>query len=107
MGHYVKEQINRGFLAMGIVVLPHTSYSHVHPLRRVIIERMGINLVVDAGAGQGGDVAQLRKSGYRGRAISFEPMRAPFELLAARIKNDPLWTCRNQALGSFDGPADI
>jgi FkbM family methyltransferase len=107
MAHFWKDQINKALLAMGLDVLPHSSYRHVYRLRQLILDRKRISLVVDAGAGQGGYVHQLRKSGYRGKAVSFEPMRAPFERLVRRAASDPLWTCRNQALGSDDGASEI
>lgn len=107
MAIFWKDQINKALVAMGVDVLPHRSYRHVYRLRQLILDQNRINLVVDAGAGQGGFVSQLRKSGYRGRAVSFEPMRNSFDKLARRVAGDPLWTCRNEALGAEDGTADI
>lgn len=107
MAIFWKDQVNKLLVALGLDVRPHTSYRHIYRLRQLILEQNRINLVLDAGAGQGGYVRQLRKSGYRGRAISFEPMRDPYSRLAKRVAGDPLWTCRNQALGVEDGTAEI
>jgi len=89
MAIFWKDQVNKLLVALGLDVRPHTSYRHIYRLRQLILEQNRINLVLDAGAGQGGYVRQLRKSGYRGRAISFEPMRDPYSRLAKRVAGDP------------------
>ena len=67
----------------------------------------GIELVFDVGANVGQYARSLRRMGYRGKIISFEPVRSVFEKLERKSKNDPHWCVRNMALGDQDGYAEI
>ncbi len=58
-----------------------------------------ITTVFDVGANTGQFAASLRKKGYRGRIVSFEPVEESFRLLQARAARDPNWTTYNLALG--------
>jgi FkbM family methyltransferase len=66
-----------------------------------------INYVIDVGAncGQYGDF--LRRIGYRGNIISFEPVTTSFQLLSERSENDNAWHGHNLALGSSNQTLDI
>ncbi len=66
-----------------------------------------INCVIDVGAncGQYGDF--LRRIGYQGRIVSFEPVSTSFELLSERSKNDNAWHAHNLAVGSSSQTLDI
>jgi FkbM family methyltransferase len=66
-----------------------------------------ITTVFDVGANIGQFGTALRKRGYRGRIISFEPIREIFEQLQASAKRDPLWTVHCCALGDHAGQATI
>ncbi|NBM16480.1 FkbM family methyltransferase [Streptomyces sp. GC420] len=59
------------------------------------------------GANDGGYATTLRRSGYRGRILSFEPVREPFERLAVKAAGDPLWTVRPWVIGSSEESVDI
>ena len=74
---------------------------HSQPeLRRArLLEAGEFDLVLDVGANQGDYGKQLRDSGYSGRIISFEPLSEPFSRLRGRSSADPLWECRQTALG--------
>ena len=63
--------------------------------------------MLDIGASVGEYGLSLRRTGYRGRIVSYEPMRAAFEQLRARIASDSGWTCRRVALGAEAGIADL
>lgn len=67
------------------------------------IERMGIDLVFDIGANVGQYAMELRRHGYRGRIISFEPLPDAFAALSAHASGDPLWDVRNAAVGAEPG----
>ena len=45
----------------------------------------------------------LRRCGYPGRIISFEPVPVVYEKLERRAKRDPDWFTHPLALGSADG----
>ncbi|MDQ3933672.1 MAG: FkbM family methyltransferase [Actinomycetota bacterium] len=59
--------------------------------------------VLDVGAnvGQFGEI--VRRAGYHGWIVSFEPCAEPFELLAERAGQDGRWRALRIALGDADG----
>jgi FkbM family methyltransferase len=65
------------------------------------------DLVLDVGANVGQYALALRRAGYAGRIISFEPVSEPFRALARSAAGDPAWEVRNHALGAEDGTAEI
>jgi len=62
-----------------------------------------IDTVLDVGANSGQYAMNLRRGGYQGRIISFEPGREAFEALQKSARGDPLWICHKLALGDQDG----
>lgn len=66
-----------------------------------------VNLVLDIGANSGQYGLNLRKSAYKGRIISFEPLSEPFSALEAKAAVDPLWDCHRYALGDVDGTVSV
>lgn len=81
-------------------------YDGVHfPNRRRIelLEQLGVDLVLDVGASSGYFGRQLRRDGYGGRLVSFEPLSEAFERLHARA--DEQWECHHIGLGAHSGTA--
>jgi FkbM family methyltransferase len=81
-----------------------------HPLarRRRLLERAGVDVVLDVGANTGQFATQLRADlGWRGRIVSFEPLAAAHATLAARAAADGHWDAHRYALGDADGSAQI
>lgn len=66
------------------------------------LEALKVNVVLDVGANSGQFGAALRRAGYKGRIISFEPLSGPFALLSRKAATDQLWECRRCALGDAD-----
>lgn len=75
--------------------------------RLKVMQRFGINLVLDVGANNGGYASELRKSGYRGRIWSYEPLSEAFADLARAAAGDDLWKTINCACGAKAGSAKI
>ena len=75
--------------------------------RRKLIADLGIDLIFDVGANTGQFALQMRKEGYKGRIISFEPMSSAFKELEKRAASDSNWEAVNIALGGEDGKTDI
>ncbi len=75
-------------------------------LARVLI-RQRINLVLDVGANKGQTGLLLRRIGYRGRIVSFEPVSANHRALAERAARDPDWQHHALALGAADAEQTI
>ena len=86
----------------GLEVRRHSSWR-----RQAMLAKHDVDLVLDAGAADGGYGKSLRKFGYTGRIVSFEPLSESYESLSATIRNDPTWTAHQLALGAESGPATI
>lgn len=65
-----------------------------------VLKKYGVNCILDVGANRGQYGLLLRSLGYKGRIISFEPVKATFGLLSAVSAKDPAWDVYNYALGS-------
>lgn len=83
---------------LGIDVERFPECSPDYRLVRLLL-RAGIDLVLDVGANGGQYGAMLRRFGYRGRIMSFEPLRGALETLHRRAARDPLWRVFPYALG--------
>lgn len=83
----------------------HTS----HPVARLLrlFEHYGVRQVFDVGANVGQYGLFMRKSGYRGRLVSFEPLTTALPLLRQRAAADHDWSVVPIGLGDFDGDATI
>lgn len=76
--------------------------NHIDAQRQVVLERLRIDTVLDAGANVGDYGLVLRGAGFGGRIVSFEPLAAPFATLKARAAADAQWTAHQVALGRMD-----
>ena len=67
---------------------------HQDPWRRLqlSLERHEVTVLLDVGANSGQFDRSIRKAGYRGRIISFEPLSEAHAKLLAASRHDPLWT---------------
>ncbi len=66
-----------------------------------------VDMVLDVGASIGHYGNWIREAGYRGSICSFEPLSAEFSRLQRAAAEDPLWDCRQLALGAEPGTAEI
>lgn len=73
---------------------------------RSIIEKWGIDLVIDAGANEG-QFARALRSFYQGEILSFEPVSSTYSKLAIFANNDPAWRVFKMALGNQDNTLAI
>lgn len=69
--------------------------------------RLGINCVLDVGAHRGEYGAGLRRLGYRGRIVSFEPVPENYAALSTLCAADRDWRAYPFALGDREGQAEI
>src|SRR5438105_1643916 len=65
-----------------------------------LIRASDVNVVIDVGGNVGGYGAMLRRAGYPGTIVSFEPVTQTFARLQRRSEHDPLWRVFRLGLGS-------
>ena len=75
--------------------------------RERLFETLGTDVVLDVGANAGQYGIEIRRGGYSGRIVSFEPASETFARLREASQSDALWTARQIALGSEPGTAAL
>ena len=75
--------------------------------RTAIMRAHAVDLVLDVGANVGQYGGELRRSGYLGHIVSFEPLTSAFGKLSARVAADAAWDCVHVALGEIAGETVI
>jgi FkbM family methyltransferase len=68
-----------------------------------LLDRYRVDLVLDVGANVGQYAIKLRRNGFRGHIVSFEPVPAFASKLAKLAADDERWVVQQVALGSTDG----
>ena len=68
-----------------------------------LLSALDVDCVFDVGANRGQYGEFLRRAGYRGLILSFEPGVAPYRELEAVAQRDGNWHTFNMALGQVDG----
>lgn len=72
-----------------------------------LLRQLDINCVLDVGANVGQYAQRLRRGGYDGRIVSFEPVPAIAEKLREAAEGDPEWRVFECALGDADEETEI
>ncbi|MDQ8706574.1 FkbM family methyltransferase [Streptomyces sp. LHD-70] len=70
-----------------------------------LIEEFEVDLVLDAGAYDGRYAGGLRRAGYRGRIVSFEPLDGARRRVERAAAQDDAWSVLPYALGEESGRA--
>jgi FkbM family methyltransferase len=65
-----------------------------------LLDELAIDCVLDVGAFDGEWASGLRKLGYEGRIVSYEPAAPSYLRLQRRAARDPLWTTVCAAVGA-------
>lgn len=78
---------------------------HQHVL--ALLELYRVTCVVDVGANRGQYASALRRAGYAGHIVSFEPVPETFAQLRDAAAGDPRWTAHAYALGREDGETEL
>jgi FkbM family methyltransferase len=79
----------------------------VHQHAAAILRLYRVNCVVDVGANRGQYARALRRAGFAGHIVSFEPVPETFARLEEASRADPLWTALPYALGREDGAIEM
>jgi FkbM family methyltransferase len=67
-----------------------------------LLRRLDVNVVLDVGANRGQFARRLRRDGYTGRIVSFEPVPRIAEKLEQFSADDPDWQVLRHAVGDRD-----
>lgn len=73
----------------------------------LVLRQLKVNCVLDVGANVGQYGLMLRRLGYKGHIVSFEPGPETFEKLRATAESDPQWSVYPLALGRTNDSADF
>jgi FkbM family methyltransferase len=91
----------------GVDVVRHRPIP-LHLARRAALLRcLAPEVVLDVGANSGIYARELRRLGFRGRIVSFEPQETAFTLLSEHAANDPLHDAVRLALGDAACTAEL
>jgi len=71
--------------------------------RILLMKKNDINKIIDIGANIGQYALEVRRDGFKGGIVSFEPLAEAFSKLKDYAKNDKNWQVYNCALGNEDG----
>jgi FkbM family methyltransferase len=72
-----------------------------------MLDRRGIDTVLDVGANVGQFARMVRGAGFDGDILSFEPLSDAYRRLTRRSSGDPRWQAFNAAVGSEPGRSTI
>jgi FkbM family methyltransferase len=94
----VAHWLSKRALSLGVCVERARDSLAARPAR--IFRSLEIDLVLDVGANEGQYASTLRRYGYEGRIVSFEPIDPAFARLRRRASRDHGWEAFQLALGS-------
>lgn len=101
----IHELINLILIKFGFELL---KFPHGILKRRMeLLRKFNIDLILDVGANTGQYSGIVRRAGYNGDIVSFEPLSEAFQMLGKHIKKDKKWLAENIGLGNFDGETII
>ncbi len=96
----MKTYLNRYLRKINLELI---SYPPHDVLRRFhLIRMLDINVLFDIGANIGQYATEIRYNGYKGRILSFEPIKEVYEALKINALKDSSWFVFNHALGNKD-----
>jgi FkbM family methyltransferase len=81
--------------------------AHPEYRRAKLIRHRRVTHVFDVGASDGRYGEELRRFGYGGDIVSFEPLADSYAALSARAADDPRWHALRHALGRTSGTVTI
>ena len=83
-----------------------SDHDYSKPLAAAVL-RERINLVLDVGANIGQTGSALRRAGYKGKIVSYEPQKEEFKRLCETAASDNQWDCVASAIGNQRGVVEM
>ena len=89
--HHLRSTVNRALRPFGLRL--ETRRAVRDPVRLLCLKmnELGVETVLDIGANVGQFVGELRREGWQGRVVSFEPVPVAHAELQRRAAADPRW----------------
>lgn len=103
----LKSVVRFGLRKFGLDIHRYSPSAYSSPLNRSL-QRFNIDLILDVGANKGQFASEIRRCGYAGNIVSFEPLSDAHERLMQASRDDGKWEVFPRcALGDHDGEAEI
>lgn len=100
----IKSLFKRMFNRFGYNITRYSISTSIDLQMLKMLELQDINCIIDIGANTGQFGSHLRRMGYKGKIVSFEPISSAYEILKQKSKDDELWTVApRMALGDSEG----
>lgn len=104
----IKHAMKMTALRFGLEVNRYDPVESAEARLFALLQHQRIDTVIDVGANDGGYGRLLRRGGFRGRIVSFEPLEAEHQALSAAARADGRWTVApRMALGAQDTVVEI
>lgn len=101
---FIRQSANR----MGWDLHRYRVADTLHGQLATMLKHHKVDTVLDVGANVGQFAGAMRRAGYTGRIVSFEPLSSAYEKLIASSRKDAEWTIADRAaIGSGAGEAEI
>jgi len=104
---YIKKIVRKIIRSAGYDIVRYQPEANPTIQSKKLIETFDVDTVIDVGANVGKFGVKLRKLGFQGKIISFEPLSSAFEELQEKAENDSNWEAVNVALGDKNESAEI
>lgn len=103
-----KRMIRRTLDPLGLELVRRSPQTSPEMALVRMLTHHGIDAVLDVGANEGQYALLLRKLGFHGQIISFEPLTAAHRSLQRSATNDPLWIIApRMAVGDCEGQVRV
>lgn len=104
---FVRQAIKKAFWRAGWDIVRFNPSTHPLARRARLLRNYQIDVVLDVGANTGQYAKQIRDLGYKGRIVSFEPLRSALVELREAARQDTNWLIREHACGAINGVQPI
>lgn len=98
----IRQVVKRALRSAGIIASRYDSRRDPGAVRNALFADNSIDVILDVGANVGQYGERLRRLGYRGKIISFEPLSGAFAELEKRAASDGNWIAERCALGAHN-----
>ncbi len=104
----VRRAVHSALRRLGLTVRRYSPATSPEAQMQALLAHHHVDLVLDVGANEGQHALALRRGGYRGDILSFEPLPAAWAACAQHAARDPRWAMAPRAaLGDHEGAVEI